>query len=282
MNLTVRFLKRVIRQPVALVAATWLSLVVAASLTAPVLAPYDPEFVDITKALEPPSREHLLGTDDIGRDVLSRLVFAGRISLMAAIMAVGVAVAIGLPLGLISGYFGGWVDQVIMRINDTLMSFPALILAVALIGFLGPSLRNAMLAVGLVFAPRIMRVVRGSTLSVREEDYIAASRVTGATPFFIAHRHLLRNIASPVIVQVTLSVGIAMLAESSLSFLGLGVQPPQASWGSMLRRGFSYMQFGVHLVLAPGLVLMSVVLALNVLGDALRDALGRDPGRVQA
>jgi len=277
-----RFVRKVVGRPPALAAGLWILIVILVSIAAPFFAPHDPEYADIARTLQQPSVTHLLGTDDIGRDVLSRLIFAGRISLAAAVMAVAVAVAIGLPLGLMSGYFSGWVDRVLTMVNDTLMSFPALILAVALIGFLGPSLRNAMLAVGLVFAPRIMRVVRGATLSVREEDYIAASKVTGARPFFIARRHVLRNIASPVIVQITLSIGIAMLAESSLSFLGLGVQPPQASWGSMLKRGFSYMGFGVHLVLAPGLILMSVVLALNVLGDALRDALGRDPGRVQA
>src|SRR5690606_32136851 len=186
------------------------------------------------------------------------------------------ALLLGLPLGLVSGYFGGRVDNVIMRVNDALMSFPALILAVVIVGLLGPSLTNAMLAIGLVYAPRIMRVVRGSALSVREEVYVTSARATGCGPLRIIGRHILPNILSPLVVQTTIMLGLAILAEASLSFLGLGVQPPTASWGSILGRAFPYLNTTPVTVLAAGLTISVAVLAFNLLGDAFRDSLGRE------
>lgn len=270
------FVHRFHRQRLAVVALWFLVLIGLVVVLAPLIAPHDPNAIDVRRVLEGPSAEHLLGTDDLGRDVLSRLLFAGRISLLAAVEAVGIALLLGVPLGLISGYVGGWVDTVIMRFNDALMSFPALILAIAIIGFLGPSVTNAMVAIGIVYAPRLMRVVRGSVLSVREETYIEASRSIGCSPYRMIRRHVLPNVLSPLIVQTTLSLGLAILAEASLSFIGLGVQPPEASWGAMLGRSFAYLAEAPLFVISPGIAITLVVLSFNVVGDGLRDALGRD------
>jgi peptide/nickel transport system permease protein len=207
--------------------------------------------------------------------VLSRLMFAGRLSLVASVQALAIALAIGLPLGLISGYIGGWVDTVIMRFNDALMSFPALILAVVIVGLLGPSLTNAMTAIGLVYAPRIMRVVRGSTLSVREEVYVQAARATGCSDARIITRHVLPNITGPLVVQATVMMGHALLAEAGLSFLGLGVQPPETSWGAMLGTAFPYLAQSPTPTIAAGCIISITVLCFNLIGDGLRDSVGR-------
>jgi peptide/nickel transport system permease protein len=270
------FLRRFRRNRVGMVSLAVLVGLVGVAVLAPLLAPYDPDQGELARALEGPSADYWLGTDDLGRDILSRLIHASRVSLSAATLAIGVAVLIGLPLGLVSGYRGGWVDNVIMRVNDALMSFPALILAVVIVGLLGPSLTNAMLAIGLVYAPRIMRVVRGSALSVREEVYVTSARATGCGPVRIIGRHVLPNILSPLVVQTTIMLGLAILAEAGLSFLGLGVQPPTASWGSILGRAFPYMNTTPVTVIAAGLTISVAVLAFNLLGDAFRDSLGRE------
>jgi len=270
------FLRRFRRNRVGVVALAVLVGMVLVALFAPLIAPHDPDQGELARALEGPSADHWLGTDDLGRDILSRLIHAIRVLLSAAAIAIGVALLLGLPLGLVSGYFGGRVDNVIMRVNDALMSFPALILAVVIVGLLGPSLTNAMLAIGLVYAPRIMRVVRGSALSVREEVYVTSARATGCGPLRIIGRHILPNILSPLVVQTTIMLGLAILAEASLSFLGLGVQPPTASWGSILGRAFPYLNTTPVTVLAAGLTISVAVLAFNLLGDAFRDSLGRE------
>lgn len=270
------FLRRFRRNRVGMVALAVLVFMVLVAVFAPLLAPHEPDQGELARALEGPSADYLLGTDDLGRDVLSRLIHASRVSLSASALAIGVALLLGLPLGLISGYCGGWVDNVIMRVNDALMSFPALILAVVIVGLLGPNLSNAMLAIGLVYAPRIMRVVRGSALSVREEVYVMSARATGCGPLRITGRHILPNILSPLVVQTTIMLGLAILAEAGLSFLGLGVQPPTASWGSILGRAFPYMITTPVTVIAAGLAISLVVLAFNLLGDAFRDSLGRE------
>jgi len=251
-----------------------IAIVVIASL-APWLAPYDPIQQNLGNPLAEFSREHWLGTDDLGRDVASRLIYAARLSLVASIQAMSIAVIIGLPLGLISGYAGGWTDLVITRINDAIMSFPALILAVVIVGLMGPSLVNAMTAIGIVYAPRIMRVVRGSTLSVREEVYIMAARATGCSDARIIIHHVLPNIVGPLLVQATVLLGHALLAEAGLSFLGLGAQPPQASWGAMLGQAFPYMAQSPVPTIAAGTVISVTVLCFNLLGDGLRDSVGR-------
>lgn len=271
-----RFLRRFRRQRLALAALVYLVLVVLAAALAPLLATHDPLAQNLGSVLQQPGGGHVLGTDDLGRDVFSRALYAGRVSLIAAAQAVGVAVVLGVIPGLIAGYAGRKVDAVIMRLTDALMSFPPLILAIAFVGVLGPSLTNAMFVIGVIFAPRFVRLVRGTVLSIREETFVEASRSIGTpTPRVIA-RHVLPNALSPLIVQISLTAAMAMLAEASLSFLGLGVQPPDASWGSMIERGFRYTATAPWLTVFPGLLIALTVLAFNILGDGLRDSLGRE------
>lgn len=271
-----RFLRRFRRQRPALIALTFLVLVTLAAITAPLLAPHDPLEQNLLGVLRQPGGEHLLGTDELGRDVFSRTLYAGQVSLLAAAQAVGVAVALGVLPGLVAGYAGRRVDAVIMRITDALMSFPPLILAIAFVGVLGPSLTNAMLVIGVIFAPRFVRLVRGTVLAIREETFIEASRSIGTPTGRVIVRHVLPNTLSPLVVQVSLTAAMAMLAEASLSFLGLGVQPPDVSWGSMIERGFRYTASAPWLTVFPGLLIALTVLAFNVLGDGLRDSLGRE------
>ncbi|MGE3619658.1 MAG: ABC transporter permease [Acidimicrobiia bacterium] len=274
-----RVLRRFLSRPSSVVALVVLVLVGGAALLAPVIAPHDPLQQDLRNVLAPSSGEHLLGTDELGRDVLSRLLHAGRTSLMAAVQAVVTSVVLGVPTGLVAGYTAGRIDRLLVRVADTIMCFPPLILAVAITGVLGPSLRNAMLAVGIGSAPRFFRLVRSVTLGLREETFVEASQSIGTPPLTIIRRHILPNLLSPVIVQISLAAGLAMLAEATLSFLGLGVQPPTASWGSMLTRASLYLGRSVGLVVYPGLMIMITVLALNVAGDGLRDALGHERRR---
>jgi peptide/nickel transport system permease protein len=269
------FLRRFCRNGTAVVASVILVVVVLIAIFAPELAPHDPARSSLRNILKSPSATYLLGTDDLGRDVLSRLIFASRLSLIASVQAVAIALLIGLPLGLISGYVGGWVDTIIMRCNDALMSFPALILAVVIVGLLGPSLPNAMTAIGLVYAPRIMRVVRGSTLSVREEVYMMAARATGCSVTRIITRHVLPNVTGPLVVQATVLMGQALLAEAGLSFLGLGAQPPEASWGAMLGTAFPYLAQAPVPTIAAGTIISVTVLCFNLVGDGIRDSVGR-------
>jgi ABC-type dipeptide/oligopeptide/nickel transport system permease subunit len=274
-----RFLRRFRRQVPALIALGYLVLVVLSALCAPLLATHDPLQQNLSGVLQPPGGGHVLGTDDLGRDVFSRALYAGRISLVAAAQAVAVAVVLGVVPGLIAGYAGRRADAVIMRVTDALMSFPPLILAIAFVGVLGPSLTNAMFVIGVIFAPRFVRLVRGTVLSIREETFIEASRSIGTPTTRVIWRHVLPNALSPLIVQISLTAALAMLAEASLSFLGLGVQPPDASWGSMIERGFRYTAAAPWLTIFPGLLIALTVLAFNLLGDGLRDSLGRETRR---
>ena len=269
------FLQRFCRNRMAMASAVILLAIVLIAIFAPWVAPHNPAKSSLRAILKPPSAMYWLGSDDLGRDVASRLIHASRLSLMASVQAVAIALVIGLPLGLISGYLGGWIDTIISRFNDALMSFPALILAVVIVGLLGPSLSNAMTAIGLVYAPRIMRVVRGSTLSVREEVYIRAARATGCGDARIIFRHVLPNVMGPLVVQVTVLMGQALLAEAGLSFLGLGAQPPLASWGAMLGTAFPYMQQSPVPTIAAGVVISVTVLCFNLIGDGIRDSVGR-------
>ena len=271
-----RFARRFRQQTVGVVAAGFLLLMVVVAVLAPLLATKDPNAQALRSVLESPSGEHWLGTDDVGRDVFSRLVYASRVSLLAASLAVSVALALGLVPGLVAGYARGRIDGLIMRLADAIMAFPPLILAVALVGVLGPGLTNAMIAVGIVFSPRFLRVTRGAALSIREETYIEAARGLGCGSFKIIRRHVLPNVLSPLIVQISFAAGTAMLAEASLSFLGLGVQPPDASWGAMLGRAFRFYDRAPWVVMFPGLAIALTVLAFNLLGDSLRDSIGRE------
>jgi peptide/nickel transport system permease protein len=269
------FVRRFCRNRVALASLAVLALIVLVAIFAPALAPHNPARSSLRNVLKPPGGIYPLGTDDLGRDVLSRLIFAGRVSLLASVQALSIALVIGLPLGLVAGYVGGWTDLVITRFNDALMSFPALILAVVIVGLLGPSLTNAMTAIGLVYAPRILRVVRASTLSVRQEVYVTAARATGCSDARILLHHVLPNITGPLVVQATVLMGHALLAEAGLSFLGLGVQPPETSWGAMLGTAFPYLARAPTATVAAGCIISVTVLCFNLIGDGLRDSVGR-------
>lgn len=246
-----------------------LALVIVA-IGAPWIAPYPPTAQDVNNMLAAPSPAHLLGTDDLGRDIFSRLIYGAPATVYASLLAVGVAVAIGLPVGLIAGFFGGWTDDIISRVIDTFLSFPAIVLAIAVTGALGIGLTNGMIAVGIVMFPALARIVRARTLIVRQELYVDASRCFGAPTWHILWKHVLPNALQPVIVQVTLLLAAALLAEASLSFLGLGIQPPNPSWGAMLARAYQYMEIAPEQMYAPGLAILVVSLAFNALGESLR------------
>ena len=274
-----RFRRRFLGQRVAVVAALLVLVIILLALFAPWIAPYDPLQQNLRNTLQGPSWQHWLGTDETGRDVMSRMIFGSRVSMLAAGQAVLLAIVLGVPPGLVAGFFGGWVDTVVSRINDTVMSFPPLILAIAIVGVFGPSLRNAMIAVGVIFAPRFLRLTRGSVLAVKEETFVEASRSIGTPTIRILRTRILPNVMSPLLVQTSLSLGFAMLAEAGLSFLGLGVQPPEASWGAMVGRAYRFLNQSPTLVIFPGLAIVIAVLAFNLLGDGLRDSIGREVRR---
>lgn len=249
-----------------------LGLIVVAML-AGVLTRYGINEINVANRFAPPSAEHWFGTDDFGRDIYSRVVMGSRVSLQVGAIAVSISLVAGTLLGLISGYRGGWLDATLMRSMDVLFAFPVVLLAIALVAVFGPSLRNTMVAIGVVFTPIFARVVRGSVLSVRENLYIRAVRSLGASDMRIVLRHVLPNVAAPVIVQTSLSLAFAILLEAALSFLGVGVQPPQPAWGLMLSDAQRFMAQGWWLSVFPGLAIFVTVMAFNVVGDGLRDAL---------
>ncbi|MBT8159574.1 MULTISPECIES: ABC transporter permease [Arthrobacter] len=271
-----RFSARLKKQPVAMAGLAILCILAVVAIVAPWITPYDPNATDLnTVLLQPGAPGHLLGTDELGRDVASRLLVGGRVSLIAALQGTGIALVIGVPLGLVSGFFGAWVDKVIMFVTDALMSFPALLLAMAIAGILGPNLTNAMTAIGLSTAPRAIRLVRGSVLGIREETYIEAARSIGTPSYQIVFRHILPNVLAPLVVFAAILAGTVMLIEAGLSFIGLGVQPPEASWGAMLGSAFTYISRSPWLAVFPGVCIAISVLALNVLGDGVRDSIGK-------
>lgn len=269
-------LRRVLASRANQACLVWLSVIALVAVLAPVLAPDDPTTQDLANRFLPPlSPDHLLGTDDLGRDYLSRMLYGTRVSALAPLIAAAVAMVLGIPTGLIAGLVDGPIDWTISRIADTLMALPTLIMAIAIIGIFGPGLTNAMLAVGVAFAPRLFRLTRAATISVRGETYIEASQMLGCSLGRLLFVHVLPNIRSALLVQVTLLMSLAFLAEAGLSFLGLGVQAPEASWGSLLRLAFDKKFLGPWLIVPPGLGIMITILALNVLGDGVRDATGR-------
>jgi peptide/nickel transport system permease protein len=243
------------------------------ALTADILTPYDPNEQHYSSVLKPPSADFPLGTDDLGRDVYSRVAYGSRISLEVGVIAVSIGVVVGTVVGLSAGYYGGLVEDVLMRTMDAVRAFPALVLALSINAVLGPGIANVMVAVGVVSVPTFARLAHGQVLSVREREYITAARVSGVGPPRIMLVHILPNIASPIIVQASLGAAFAILAEAALSFLGLGVRPPTPSWGSLLRTGYQYLQVAPWLALAPGLAIFLAVLAFNLIGDGLRQAL---------
>jgi peptide/nickel transport system permease protein len=261
------------KNPLAILAMVILVLQILIALFAPQIAPYDPLAQNFRAALQPPSWAHPFGTDDVGRDILSRVIYGTRISLRVGLIAVSIGSVIGVLLGLAAGYYGRWVDNSIMRVMDVLLAFPGLLLALAIIAVLGPGLFNVMIAVGLGSVPVYTRMTRASTLSVRERDYVLAARTLGYSNTRIMLRYILPNVIPPVIALATLGVAGAILTAAGLSFIGLGAQPPTPEWGAMLTQGRQYLQRAWWFTVFPGLAIMITVLAINILGDALRDAL---------
>ncbi|QIX26543.1 ABC transporter permease [Nocardioides sp. JQ2195] len=270
-----RVLKRLLRNKVAVTSMVVLALLVLVAIFGDLLAPQDPNKVSLSLRLMGPSGDHWLGTDELGRDVLSRLIVATRVDLLASLQAVGLALAIGVPLGVAAGYFAGWVDAVLSRVIDALMTLPPLILAVVIVAILGPGLRNAMLAIAVLIAPSFYRVVRASTQSARSELYIESARASGCTSWRILWRHILPAVAPPLLVQASFSASVVIVAEASLSFLGLGARAPQATWGLMLNEASSNLTTSSYLIYPPTVMVAITILALSLLGDGLRDALGR-------
>jgi peptide/nickel transport system permease protein len=269
-----RLLRRMLRKPLGAFGFLIVLALVLTAVFAPLIAPYSPRQADFMAMLQPPDGTYLLGTDELGRDILSRLIWGARASLQAGLIAVLLAAGIGLPIGLVSGYFRGPLDEyVVMRLTDAMMAFPVIVLALALTAILGPSLQTAMVAIGIVYAPIFIRLARAQSLSVRETEYVEAARALGNRHLGIMVKHVLPNIASPLIIQMSVSMATAILVESALSFLGLGVQPPTPSWGSMLRIGANSMQEAPWIAFWPGLAIFVAVLGINLFGDALRDVL---------
>jgi peptide/nickel transport system permease protein len=263
--------RRFLRRPAAVGSLVVVVLVVFAALFARWVAPYSPSETDFDAILAAPSREHLLGTDDLGRDTFSRIVWGARASILAGFFATVLAMIIAVPIGLAAGYYRGKLDTVIARVTDVLLAFPFLILAVGLAAILGPSLLNATLALGIAAVPPLVRIARGETLALREEDYVRAAVANGAGDVTIVGRHILPNMTSTLLVQATLTIPAAIIGEAVLSFLGLGVQPPTPSWGVMLNAAQPYLSLAPSLAVYPGLAIVITALAFNLLGDGLRD-----------
>ncbi|MEV5496398.1 ABC transporter permease [Nonomuraea fuscirosea] len=264
----------IVRRPASAVAVGFVLLLVFLAVAGPLVSPHDPEVQDLGNRFAGLSSTHLLGTDEFGRDVASRIIQAARIAVTAPLISVGVALLIGLPLGLWAGLRRGVVDAVAGRLADTILSLPALVGALAIVAVLGPGLVNAMLAVGIIFAPGLFRVVRGATLAVAEETFVESAVAIGSSTRRTLWVHILPNIAAPLLVQVTILMGVALLAEASLSFIGLGVQPPDASWGSMLKAAYTNQFDSPFSVVPSGVAMVLTVLAFNTIGDSIRDAVG--------
>jgi peptide/nickel transport system permease protein len=261
------------RNRAAVVGLVIVTILVFTAIFAPFLAPYNPYTVALDQRLQPPGGAHLLGTDELGRDVLSRLIYGARVALWVGIVTVVLAGTLGIGGGLVAGYLGGTWDAVIMRLVDVFLAFPVIILAIAIVAVRGPGLTNVLIALALVYWTSYARVSRGTVLLLREEEYTWAARTLGASPTRIMVRHLLPNAIAPLVVLASLGMGNAILAEAALSFLGLGIQPPEASWGSMLNTGMQFLRDASFLSTLPGLAIFITVLGFNLLGDGLRDAL---------
>ena len=265
--------KRLSRNAFAMFGLVLLAVIVIVALFAGQIAPYDPNVQDYSSAMQPPSRSHWLGTDNFGRDILSRVIYGAQISLRLGLFGTLIGASIGSALGAIAGYFGGWVDTLIMRLLDVQMAFPGILLAIIVIAILGPSEINVIFAIGIFSLPTFARVIRGSFLVLREQDFVLAARAVGAGSNRILYRHLLPNSLSPILVLSTIRLGTAILTAASLGFLGLGVKPPAPEWGTMLSEGRNFMQLAPHIAIFPGLAILITVVALNLLGDGLRDAI---------
>lgn len=264
---------RLLGSKVAVAGLITLTLLALVALAAPAISPFEPNKTEPRNALLPPSMDHWFGTDQYGRDILTRVFYGTRISLLVGFISVSIAVVIGTLMGLVSGYYGRWVDTVVMRFVDIMLAFPGILLALALVSILGPSLTNLMIAVGISSVPSYARLVRGSVLAARENVYVEAARVVGCSDILIMRRHVLPNVVAPIIVLATLGVAAAILWAAALSFLGLGSQPPTPEWGRMLAEGRNYLREQWWIATFPGVAIMLTVLAMNLLGDGLRDVL---------
>jgi len=266
-------IQRLLHDKLAIAGMLIIGMLLLMALLAPLVAPYDPLIQEILKRRQPPSSEHWLGLDDLGRDIFSRIIFGSRFSLQVGVVSVSLAIIIGAIAGAAAGYLGGWVDTVVMRLMDIMLAFPALLLAIAIVTILGPGLLNMLYAIAIVSIPAYARIVRASVLSVKEQDYILAGRSIGVPPLRLLFRNVFPNCLTPLIVQGTLGIGTAILDAAGLSFLGLGAQPPKPEWGAMLGQGRYSMFTAPHIVIFPGIAIMLTVLGFNLLGDGLRDAL---------
>lgn len=266
-------LRRLRRNRLAMASGGIVSLITLAAILAPLIAPFDPIKVDSSVTLRPPDSEHLFGTDHLGRDVLTRVVYGGQLSLRIGLISVGISLTLGLILGLLAGYYGGWTDMIVMRLMDILLAFPGILLALAVIAILGTGLTNVMLAVGISYVPHYTRVVRAGVLATKSSVFVESARVAGCGDARIMVKHILPNVLTSVIVIATLGVATAILIAAALSFLGLGVQPPTAEWGAMVSAGREYLRNNWWISTFPGLTIMVTVLAINLLGDGLREAL---------
>ncbi len=266
-------LRRLLRNRIATVAGMVVLVIGLVAILAPIIAPYEYSAQDFTQTLTPPGRGHLLGTDEQGRDILSRVIYGGRISLPIGIIAVSIAAVCGLCCGLVAGYVGGWADTVIMRLMDVLLAFPTILLALAIITILGPGIVNLMIAIGISSVPLYTRVVRGTVLTVKHTDYVTAAQAVGGSTARILVRHLLPNSFPPVMVLATTGTAAAIITSVALSFIGLGAQPPLPEWGSMLNTGRDYLRHAPWMTTFPGLAIVVTVVAINLLGDGVRDVL---------
>jgi peptide/nickel transport system permease protein len=266
-------LRRLMRNPMAMIGLFIVFLFIFVALAADWISPHDYDLANFIVARQGPSAEHWLGNDELGRDMLSRLFHGARISLMIGVMSVAIGVTFGSFLGIVSGYFGGPTDLIVMRLIDIMLAFPSILLAIMMVAFLGPSLQNAMIAIGVLSIPTYARLVRSSTLSYKQEVFIEASRALGSNHLMIIVRHILPNVLAPIVVQSTLQVAAAIQAAAALGFLGLGAPPDVPEWGNMLQKGRTYIFSAPHIVVFPGLATMFVVLGFSLLGDGLRDAL---------
>ncbi|MBV1715314.1 MAG: ABC transporter permease [Desulfarculus sp.] len=267
------FWKKFLHNPIGMIGVVVITLNILMAAFAPVLATHNPLTINVAQQSEEPSAQHWFGTDEFGRDIYSRVIYGSRISLYISLFSVLVATFLGVAIGATSGYYGGWMDNLIMRVMDAIMSFPAILLAIGILAVLGPNLSNVVLALGIVYTPRFARIVRGSVLSLKEKEFVEASKAIGNGDAYIIFRHILPNCTAPLIVQATASLAYAILAESMLSFLGLGAPPPAPSWGNILSDARNFMMDNAMMTVFPGLAITLAVLGFNLVGDALRDVL---------
>ena len=272
-NLWADVLRRMVRHPTGMFGVGIVTLLILVGIVGPTLAPYDPNEMDFASRFGPPSASHLMGADDFGRDILSRLMVGARVSLQVSLIAVGIATVAGTLLGMVVGYSSRIVDEIIMRAMDVLFAFPAILLAIAILAALGKGVANAMIAIGIVYTPIFARIARSAVISVRGEEFVEAAKAIGASRGRILLRHIFPNSLAPLIVEISLSLAFAILAEAALSFFGLGTQPPDPSWGRMLSEGRAYFRQSIWLGVFPGLAIMLTVMGFNFLGDGLRDVL---------